>query len=167
MLYLFSFFLLLGVSITLFMNLDPAFGGNPTKEQKENYQHLSNYANGKFVNEVPTDVMNSSDASSTNKDSTSEAKDRNPAGPIPVSAIDLNKIKSENDSLTWFGHSSFLLSIDNKKLLIDPMLSPIASPVSFVGVKRYNYSKDIMLHLIDEMPPIDAVFITHDHYDHL
>lgn len=166
-LYLFSFLLLLGVSITLFINLDPAFGGNPTKEQKETYQHLNNYANGKFVNEVPTDVMNSSDASSTKEDPASEGKNRNPVGPIPVSAIDWNKIKSENDSLTWFGHSAFLLSIDNKKLLIDPMLSPIASPVSFTGVKRYNYSKDIMLHLIDEMPPIDAVFITHDHYDHL
>jgi L-ascorbate metabolism protein UlaG (beta-lactamase superfamily) len=166
-LFLFSFLLVLGVGITLFINLDPAFGGNPTKEQKETYQHLSNYVNGKFVNEVPTDVMNSSKASSPNKYFNSEAKDRNPAAPIPVSAIDWNKIKSENDSLTWFGHSAFLLSIDNKKLLIDPMLSPIASPVSFVGVKRYNYSEDIMLHLIDEMPPIDAVFITHDHYDHL
>jgi L-ascorbate metabolism protein UlaG (beta-lactamase superfamily) len=164
---LFSFLLLLGVGITLFISLDPAFGGNPTKEQQESYQHLNNYVNGKFVNEVPTDVMNSSNSSSTNKDSTSEAKDRNPAGPIPVSSIDWNKIKSENDSLTWFGHSAFLLSIDNKKILIDPMLSPIASPVSFAGVKRYSYSKDIMLHLIDEMPPIDAVFITHDHYDHL
>jgi L-ascorbate metabolism protein UlaG (beta-lactamase superfamily) len=166
-LFLFSSLLLLGVSITFFINLDPAFGGNPTKEQRETYQNLSNYVNGKFVNEVPTDVMNSSHASSTNKDSNSEAKDRNPAGPITVSAIDWNKIKSENDSLTWFGHSAFLLSIDNKKLLIDPMLSPIASPFSFAGVKRYNYSKDIMLHLIDEMPSIDAVFITHDHYDHL
>ena len=69
-LYLFSFLLLLGVSITLFINLDPAFGGNPTKEQKENLSKFNNYVNGKFVNEVPTDVMNSSDASSTNKDST-------------------------------------------------------------------------------------------------
>jgi hypothetical protein len=113
-LFLFGFFLLLGVSITLFINLDPAFGGNPTKEQKETYQHLSNYVNGKFVNEVPTDVMNSSKASSPNKYFNSKAKDRNPAGPIPVSAIDWNKIKSENDSLTWFGHSAFLLRSCNE-----------------------------------------------------
>ena len=166
-LYLLSFLLLLGVVIILFINLDPAVGGNPTKEQKESYQHLNNYVNGKFVNEIPTGFMKFSDASSTNKDFTTEAKDRNPAGPIPVSSIDWNKIKSENDSLTWFGHSAFLLSIDNKKLLIDPMFSPRDSPVSFAGPKRYNYSKDIMLHLIDEMPPIDAVLITHDHYDHL
>ncbi|MGB9929975.1 MAG: MBL fold metallo-hydrolase [Methanosarcina sp.] len=167
-LYLLSFLLLLGIGITLFININPAFGGNPTKEQKEMYQHLNNYVDGKFTNEGPAElVINSSDASSTNEDSASEAKDRNPPGPIPVSVIDWNKIKSKNDSLTWFGHSAFLLSIDNKKLLIDPMLSPIASPVSFVGIKRYEYSEDIMLHLIDEMPPIDAVFITHDHYDHL
>ena len=166
--YLLSFLLLLAVVIILFINIVPAFGGNPTAEQKEFYQHSNNYVDGKFINEGPAELaINSSEALSTDDDSTSEANDRNPAGPIPVSAIDWNKIKSENNSLTWFGHSAFLLSIDNKKLLIDPMLSPVASPVSFVGIKRYEYSEDIMLHLIDEMPPIDAVFITHDHYDHL
>jgi L-ascorbate metabolism protein UlaG (beta-lactamase superfamily) len=46
------------------------------------------------------------------------------------------------------------------------MLGPIASPVSFAGVKRYKYSEN-MSNIIDEMPPIDAVFISHDHYDHL
>lgn len=166
--YLFSFLLLLAVVIILFINIVPAFGGNPTTEQKEFYQHLNNYVDGKFINEDPAELaINSSEASSMDEDFASEANDRNPDGPIPVSAIHWNKIKSENDSLTWFGHSAFLLSIDNKKLLIDPMLSPVASPVSFVGIKRYEYSEDIMLHLIDEMPPIDAVFITHDHYDHL
>lgn len=168
MLYLVCFLLLLGAVIILFINIDPAFGGNPTKEQKEKYQYLNNYVDGKFINENPAElVINSSNASAMNEDSASEDKDRNPTSPIPVSIIDWNKIISENDSLTWFGHSAFLLSIDNKKLLVDPMLSPIASPVSFVGVKRYEYSEDIMLHLFDEMPPIDAVFITHDHYDHL
>lgn len=167
-LYLLSFLLLLSVVIILFINIVPAFGGNPTAEQKELYQQSNNYIDGKFINEGPEElVINSSDDSSMNENTALEVRDRNPAGPIPVSAIDWNKIKSDNDSLTWFGHSAFLLSIDNKKLLIDPMLSPIASPVSFVGIKRYNYSEDIMLHLIDEMPPIDAVFITHDHYDHL
>ena len=74
MLYLFSFLLLLCVGITLFINLDPAFGGNPTKEQKESYKHFDNYVNGKFVNEVPTDVMSSSDSSSMIKDSNSRLK---------------------------------------------------------------------------------------------
>jgi len=44
------------------------------------------------------------------------------------------------------------------------MLGPVASPVSFLGPKRYN---EKILDLIEELPPIDAVLITHDHYDHL
>lgn len=165
MLYLLSFLILLCVVATLFLNLDPTFCGNPTKEQIEHYKQFDNYVNGKFVNEQPTSLkMSLSDHASMIRDSFE--KDINPNGQIPVSKIDWDKIKNEKDSLTWFGHSSFLLSIDNKKLLIDPMLSPIASPVSFAGSKRYKYSED-MLKTIDKMPTIDAVFISHDHYDHL
>jgi L-ascorbate metabolism protein UlaG (beta-lactamase superfamily) len=167
MLYLLSLLFVLCVGILLFINLDPAFGGNPTKEQKENYKDFDNYVNGKFINEVPTGMFNSSsDSSSAIKNFKASGKDRNPTAQIPVAQIDWNKIRSEKDSLTWLGHSAFLLSMDNKKILIDPMLGPIASPVSFVGVKRYKYSED-MSNIIDEMPPIDAVFISHDHYDHL
>lgn len=72
-------------------------------------------------------------------------------------SIEWEKIKSEEDSVTWFGHSAFLLSIDNKKLFVDPMLGPVASPVSFVGSKRFSRN---ILHTIDEMPFLDAVFIT-------
>jgi L-ascorbate metabolism protein UlaG (beta-lactamase superfamily) len=167
--YTFCFLLLSGVGIILFMSIHPAFGGNPTTEQKEAYRQLDNYVDGNFINDVPTRraFENPSDTTSTSNTSISEVKDRNPVSPIPVYVIDWNKINSDNDSLTWFGHSAFLLSIDNKKLLIDPMLSPVVSPVSFVGRNRYEYSEDIMLYLIDEMPSIDAVFITHDHYDHL
>jgi L-ascorbate metabolism protein UlaG (beta-lactamase superfamily) len=166
--YIFCFLLFLGVGVTLVINIHPAFGGTPTTEQKETYQELNNYVDGNFVNDIPTRVfVKPSDTPSKSNASASEVKDRDPAGPIPVSAIDWNQINSENDSLTWLGHSAFLLSVDNKKLLIDPMLSPVASPVSLLGINRYEYSEDIMLHLIDEMPPIDAVFITHDHYDHL
>lgn len=163
--YLFTVLLLLGVGIILFINIVPVFGGNPSKEQKEVYAKFDNYVNGKFVNQVPTKMIGSaSDMFSMLKDSISGGKDRNPVGQIPISMIDWNKIKGEEDSLTWFGHSAFLISIDNKKLLVDPMLGPIASPVSFAGSKRYSEN---MLHIIDEMPAIDAVFITHDHYDHL
>ncbi|MGP7815910.1 MBL fold metallo-hydrolase [Niallia sp. 01092] len=165
MIYLFVFLVVLCTVILLYLNLHPVFGGNPSNEQKEKYEKFDNYVNGKFVNQVPTKMdLSASDYFSMFKESISGSKDRNPAGQIPVSEIDWNKIKSEEDSLTWFGHSAFLLSIDNKKILVDPMLGPIASPVSFAGSKRYS---EDMLDIIDEMPPIDAVFITHDHYDHL
>ncbi len=166
-LYLASFLMVVGVGVILFINIHPTFGGRPSKEQKKIYANFANYVDGKFVNQVPTKMnMSASAICSMIKDSISGSQDRNPAGQIPVSVIDWQKIKSKEDSLTWFGHSAFLLSIDNKKLLVDPILGPIASPVSFVGSKRYPYSED-MLAMLDEMPPIDAVLISHDHYDHL
>jgi L-ascorbate metabolism protein UlaG (beta-lactamase superfamily) len=166
MFYVFIFLLVvICVVILLFINIHPVFGGRANKEQKEFYNKFDNYTNGKFVNQVPTKMnMSASDIFSMIKDSISGGKDRYPSDQIPVSVIDWNKIKSKEDSLTWFGHSAFLLSIDNKKILVDPMLGSVASPVSFAGSKRYS---EDMLYIIDEMPPIDAVFITHDHYDHL
>jgi L-ascorbate metabolism protein UlaG (beta-lactamase superfamily) len=143
----------------------PVFGGNPSNEQKERYSRFDNYINGKFVNQVPTSLaMSASDYFSVLKDSISRAKDRNPSGKLPVSKLDWNKIKSEEDSLTWFGHSAFLLSIDNKKLFVDPMLGSVASPFSFAGSKLYS---EDLLYIVDEIPQIDAIIITHDHYDHL
>lgn len=165
MIYLFVFLVVIFVAITLFLNLHPVIGETPSKEQIETYKKLNNYVNGKFVNEVPTNLdMSLSDNFTMMKESISGGVDRTPAGQILVSEINWNKINSEDDSLTWFGHSAFLLSIDNKKILVDPMLGPIASPVSFAGSKRYTGD---LLNMIDKMPPINAVFITHDHYDHL
>ncbi|AET69184.1 putative Zn-dependent hydrolase of beta-lactamase fold protein [Desulfosporosinus orientis DSM 765] len=165
--YLWSFLIVLCLGLILFINRYPSFGGSPSKKAKENYQGLHNYLAGKFVNLVPTKMdMGATNLFSMLKEYLFEGKDLNPAGPIPVTQINWNKIKSGEDSITWLGHSAFLISIDNKKLLTDPMLGPIASPVSFAGSKRYNYSED-MQDIINEMPPIDAVFITHDHYDHL
>jgi L-ascorbate metabolism protein UlaG (beta-lactamase superfamily) len=165
MIYLLVLFVGLVIVIALFMNFHPGFGGNLSNEQKEDFGQLDNHANGKFVYQVPTSKSASAIKSvSAVKDWDSGGKVRKPAVQLPVSEIDWKQISSREDSLTWFGHSTFLLSIDDKKILVDPMLGPVASPVSFVGPKRYS---EDMLGLIDEMPPIDAVFITHDHYDHL
>lgn len=166
MMFLFIFIIVLCAAVLLFINLHPVFGGNPSKEQKKLYQSFDNYADGKFVNQAPAkmDMGGISGVLSMMRDAVSGGKEHNPSGQIPVSEIDWNIVKSNEDSLTWFGHSAFLLSIDRKKILVDPMLGPIASPVSFIGSRRY--SEDI-LHMVNDMPPIDAVLITHDHYDHL
>ncbi|WP_236660255.1 MBL fold metallo-hydrolase [Isachenkonia alkalipeptolytica] len=90
--------------------------------------------------------------------------ERVPSQKVPMVPLDWAGINSDVDSLTWFGHSNVLLSIDNKKILIDPMFDDMASPVSFIGSRRFT--EDIF-HVIEDLPQIDAVFITHDHYDHL
>jgi len=66
-------------------------------------------------------------------------------------------------SATWFGHSSFLLEMDGKKLLLDPMFGPAAGPFSFL-TQRFN---DTLPLTMEDLPTIDAVLFSHDHYDHL
>ena len=65
--------------------------------------------------------------------------------------------------VTWFGHSSSLVEIDGVTVLIDPVWDQRAAPVSFLGPKRF-FAPTLPL---DELPPLDAVLISHDHYDHL
>ncbi len=164
MIYLLVILVVLTISIILFVNMHPLFGGSISNSDRERYRYFDHYKNGKFVNQSPTEMkMGVSTILSLMKDSMSGRKDRKPTNLIPIS-LDWKKIKSNEDSLTWFGHSTFLLNVDDKKILIDPMFGPSPSPVPFIGSKRY--SKDL-LDVIDELPPIDAVLITHDHYDHL
>lgn len=66
-------------------------------------------------------------------------------------------------SVTWFGHSSMLLEIDGVRLLIDPVWDKRAAPTRWAGPKRF-FAPTLPL---EEMPRIDAVLISHNHYDHL
>jgi N-acyl-phosphatidylethanolamine-hydrolysing phospholipase D len=79
-----------------------------------------------------------------------------PAYTVPRGAPDLLTI-------TWIGHTSFLLQIGGLNILTDPVWSDRASPVQFAGPRRWvPPAVDF-----DRLPPIDAVIISHDHYDHL
>jgi L-ascorbate metabolism protein UlaG (beta-lactamase superfamily) len=65
--------------------------------------------------------------------------------------------------ITWAGHSSLLIEIDGKHILTDPVWSERASFLSYFGPKRF-FEPPLSL---SDMPPLDAVIISHDHYDHL
>lgn len=65
--------------------------------------------------------------------------------------------------VTWFGHSSSLLELDGVRILIDPVWDERAAPTTWAGPKRF-FPPTIEL---DELPAIDAILISHDHYDHL
>ncbi|KXS34590.1 MAG: metallo hydrolase [Idiomarina sp. T82-3] len=85
---------------------------------------------------------------------------------IPFMQADLNTISTPNPEdrqVTWIGHSTFLLQYQGMAVLTDPIFSERASPVSFMGPQRLT---ELPVQLSD-LPPIDAVIISHDHYDHL
>jgi L-ascorbate metabolism protein UlaG (beta-lactamase superfamily) len=64
---------------------------------------------------------------------------------------------------TWLGHSTILLEMDGRRVLTDPVFGERASPLSFAGPKRFHPVPAAL----DELPPLDAVLLSHDHYDHL
>ena len=66
-------------------------------------------------------------------------------------------------AVTWFGHSSVLLEIDGHRVLADPMWSERASPSQTIGPRRLHPAPTGL----DRLPAVDAVLISHDHYDHL
>jgi len=90
---------------------------------------------------------------------------RVPSGPLPAENP-LDKWTKKPQSglrVTWLGHSTMLIEIDGVRVLTDPVWGPRASPSTLVGPKRFQ-PVPVSLR---EMPPVDVVAISHDHYDHL
>jgi len=83
---------------------------------------------------------------------------------LPSVRRDLKSLDPEVPSITWFGHSSYLLTLNGKFILVDPVFSDRASPFSFVGTRAFAGSNP---YTIDDLPNPDVVILTHDHYDHL
>lgn len=125
-----------------------------------------NYSDGRFHNRVPT-TLSSEDQNmfKATIDFIKGSPDRMPEREIPVlSEFSDNRTDSDEMRLTWLGHSTCLIEIDGQTLLTDPMFSDRASPFTFVGPKRFATDRNFT---VDDLPEIDAVLISHDHYDHL
>ena len=84
-------------------------------------------------------------------------------GPFSVDSNLLSALPSNTIRVTWIGHSSIIFEIDGKRFLTDPVWSDVVSPFSFIGPKRF-FSPPLSL---DDLPEIDGIIISHDHYDHL
>ncbi|MFM2417339.1 MAG: hypothetical protein RL385_2062 [Pseudomonadota bacterium] len=89
-----------------------------------------------------------------------------PVGAVPTLRTDprlLAKPPATGLRITWLGHSTNLIELDGKRFLTDPSWSERSSPIAWLGPKRW-FAPPLAL---EELPPIDAVLISHDHYDHL
>lgn len=157
----------LGFIGVLFVNLSPQFGASLSKEKKKSYSKNLNFKDGKFINQSDTSLdMSFSETLSTMIDFVKGVPNREPNFKIPFEKLDSLTIAKNRDStkLVWFGHSAFLLQIDGQNILIDPMLGNVPAPHPWLGNKRY--SKELPIE-IEKLTEIDAILISHDHYDHL
>jgi L-ascorbate metabolism protein UlaG (beta-lactamase superfamily) len=130
---------------------------------QERIRHSVNYRNGSFQNLSPTDVMlKSSSMWMIFKDFLNKPKTVSPSTTIPSVKTDLFSLNSE-PTVIWFGHSSYFIRMAGMNLLADPVFSGHASP--FSNMIRSFKGSDV--YTIDDLPPLDIILITHDHYDHL
>jgi len=140
-----------------------SLGKNPEGEELAKLEALPNYKNGAFQNLTKR------------PDSTVKHRNRllfmlrhrpetiKPSRALPWVKTDLKTLAASAPTIVWFGHSSLLIKTGQGNILIDPIFSNHAGPVpglvkAFKGTKHYHAR---------DMPPIDVLIISHDHYDHL
>src|SRR5665213_3021187 len=120
----------------------------------------------KFLNPVPTTVGGPEIAFKVLPQmllNRAEREPRRPLGPFRTDAAVDAAAPASGLRVTWFGHSSMLVEIDSVRLLIDPVWDERASPLGWAGPKRF-FAPTLAL---EELPKIDAVLLSHDHFDHL
>lgn len=139
-------------------------GADATGERAERIESSPNWEDGQFVNTLPDDFGDFGDALSQSLSGANAFQ--SPAVGIPVVYRERASFERESETglrVTWMGHSTVLLEIDGHRILFDPVWSERASPVTWAGPKRFHP----MPIALTNLPRIDAVAISHDHYDHL
>ncbi len=156
--------LLFATYIYIFLQ-QPKFGSLPKGSSLEKIKTSPNYKKGQFQNISPTPML--TEGTSYTKMFYefffADKKHNKPSAPIPSLKSDLKNLNPAENIFVWFGHSSYFMQIDQKKILVDPVFSGAASPVAFTtrafaGTDRYT---------ADDIPEIDFLFISHDHWDHI
>lgn len=155
---------LLAIAVGVFMSR-PEFGKLPDGERKARIEKSPNYRDGKFQNLTPTLQMTGNKSTfGAMIDFIFKKSDRQaPKNNLPSVKTDLKNIHENEDTLVWFGHSSLFLQLAGVTFLIDPVFSDYASPVPYTN----GAFKGSNVYAVEDMPKIDYLIITHDHWDHL
>ena len=142
----------------------PSFGRRPSGERLERIRRSPNYRDGMFRNQTPTPMM-------TGERNRWQAlwefvfgsrEGVRPDKALRVVRTDLKRLPPETNLMVWFGHSSYLLQVDGMRILVDPVFYA-AAPVSFIN--KPFAGTDV--YRPEDLPDIDLLIITHDHWDHL
>jgi L-ascorbate metabolism protein UlaG (beta-lactamase superfamily) len=143
-----------------------AFGGTPEGERLARVRSSPRWKDGRFRNLVPTETVAPSRILETFRLQFGGDEVRYPSRPIPVmprSRADFDRPPASGLRVTWLGHATALVEIDGARILTDPVWSERVSPSDWIGPRRF-FAPPLPL---EELPPIDAVVVSHDHYDHL
>lgn len=160
--YAAALFILL-ISIIM-IDIWSAFGSRAEGARLERMQRSPQYADGQFFNALPERQIGSFFAV-LQKWLLSDKAHREPLEPLPiVTRAGAEFVPPVPDlRITWLGHSTLLVEIEGRRILTDPVWGKYASPGRLFGVERF-YAPPLPL---DELPVVDAVVLSHDHYDHL
>jgi L-ascorbate metabolism protein UlaG (beta-lactamase superfamily) len=142
------------------------FGGTPSPERWAREQKSPHFKDGKFVNVEETNLMSFGKSGPVTWEYLFGKEMRAPSCEL-LTVHDAPKVwgaaPESGLRITWFGHSSTLIEIDGAVIATDPMFSERASPSSIAGPKRFH-EPPVSL---DQLPKLDAVVVSHEHYDHL
>lgn len=143
----------------------PQFGKAPSGKRLERIKQSPNFKNGRFQNLQPTTMISEGYTMTGEVYKTFFKKNprTKPVNTVPAIKTNLRAIPLDSNVLVWFGHSSYFLQVDGIRFLVDPVFSGSASPLpngtrAFKGTDAYT---------VNDIPDIDYLLISHDHYDHL
>lgn len=162
---IFSVLLILVVAVGMLLWLHPAFGRAPRGERLERISASPNYRKGQFHNlEKTPEVTSDKGILRALWDALFDSpNDKVPSSPVKAMKTNIGALPLTDNQLVWLGHSSYFMTLDWKRILVDPVLTS-EFPVSLMMMKSFPGSD---IYSPADIPPIDILIITHDHYDHL
>ncbi len=143
-----------------------SFGAAPAGARLERMLRSPHFNGTTFQNPVPTQLLTPGAAPRILRARFAGGAARQPTGPVPLHgnpAAGLRQPPRSGLRVTWLGHASALLEFGAQRFLLDPVWSERVSPFSRVGPRRFHAPPLALA----ELPPLDAIVLSHDHYDHL
>lgn len=154
----------LGIAVTL--SSCASFGATASGQRQTRIQTSPHSTDGHFFNTQPLGEFSWGDIGRFLRQRLFGQQVRHPPAPlpvVPVSSASFSTPPPPGLRAIWLGHSSVLVEMDGLRFLLDPVFSDYASPFQWIGPKRFAPPPIALA----ELPPVDAVLISHDHYDHL
>lgn len=155
---------LLPVTVLIWLQ-HPKFGPTIDDSGFTGERASPHYVDGVFQNLEPTAILagDNTTASIILESILNRPENLRPDIRVPTQKTDLKSLDSQQDLVIWLGHSSYFAQLGGRRILVDPVFSRYAAPVSFATEAFAGTG----IYSAEDMPDIDYLLLTHDHWDHL